>query len=327
MAATLPGYVHRYTRILRALEVLSYYPDGLPLAQLAAELGATPADLREEILAYYTAEPAAGAGYRLPGVGWVSPTGEEVDPEVAEIVVLTDPQALADLGAVRLTTEQMAGVWRAGRILAEYEPDNQVLEQALDVLAEGWLGGPLAESDPGAGLVAQIRDAIKHRHQLRFTYAREFRPGIATRTVHPYRLICTHRGWELDAGPLDAEGLPRTFLLGNVSDLEVLDEGFEVPAGVDAILAANRAQVRVELSLPQRSAWGVDTQADRVDVLRSDADTVAVRAELSPPYARRLALILAPTMGQGMLIDHREFAGQIREVAQRLLAHHGFPIP
>ena len=116
MGATVPGYVRRYTRVLRALEVLWYYPEGLPLVQLAEELGAKPSDLREEILAYYTAEPAAAAGYRLPGIGWISPTGEEVDPGTAEVVVLTDPGALAELGVVRLTPDEMATIWRAGFI-------------------------------------------------------------------------------------------------------------------------------------------------------------------------------------------------------------------
>lgn len=327
MAGRAPVYVRRYTRILQALQVLSFYPDGLPLTQLAEELGASTDDLREEILAYYTAEPAAGAGYRLPGVGWISPTGEDEDPAVAELVVLTDPQVLADLGAVRLTTQEMAGVWRAGRILAEYEPDNEVLEQALDVVANGWLYGPLVDADPGSDHVAVIRDAIEQRRRIRITYARAWRPGISTRVVDPYRLICTNRGWELDAGPLDDAGDPRTFLLANTSELEVLAEGFEVPDDIREILARNRAQIRVEVSLPQRAAWGADTQADSIDAIRSDAETTTLRVELSPPYAERLALLLAPSYGQGMLMDHRELAADIGRVAQRLLRHHGFDLP
>ena len=325
--AAVPGYVERYTRILRAVEVLSFYPDGLPLAQLAQELEVPVDDLRAEILAYYTAEPAVGAGHRMPGIGWVSSTGEEEDPRTAEVVVLTEPQALADLGVLRFTTAELAGVWRAGRILSEYEPDNAVLSEALDVLADGWLTGPLDAEEPGADRVAAIRDAIGARHKLRIRYAREWRPGVSDRVVDPYRLLCTARGWELDAGPLDPEGAPRTFLLANIWDLEVLPDSFVVPEGLEGILAANRAEIRVDVSLPQRAAWGADTQADRVEVLRFDAETTTLRLDLSQPYASRLALVLAPSNGEGMLMNHRELAPQIQAVAQRLLAHHRFDIP
>lgn len=324
----VPGYVKRYSRILRALEVLSFYPDGLPLAQLADELGAKPAELRREILAYYTAEPAAGSGYTMPGIGFLSPTGEDDDPYTAEMVVLTDPGVLAELGAVRLTATEMAAVWRAGRILAEYEPDNRVLAEGLEVLADGWLNvSQDAEDDPGSASVAAIREAIAKRQRIRFRYARVWRPGITTRVADPYRLICTNRGWELDAGPLDEQGKPRAFLLSNLDELQILDDTFEVPDGIGKILEENRAQLRVELSLPQRAAWGVDTQADRSETILSDAETINVVVELSPPYASRLALILAPTKGEGMLMSHRDLAPQVAEVGKRLLAHHGFPLP
>jgi proteasome accessory factor C len=325
--AGVPGYVRRYTRILRALQVLSYYPDGLPMSQLAEELGVEPDELRAEILTYYTAQPAAASVYTLPGIGWVTPNGEDEDPWTAEVVVLTDPKALEDLGVVRMSTREMAEVWRAGRILAEYEPENQTLKDALDVLADGWLAGPRAEQDPASAMVAVLRKAKSEQRRVRFRYAREWEPGISTRTVDPYRLIHTNRGWELDAGPLDEEGNSRTFLLHNISEVEVLDQSFEMPQEVKAILDRNRARVEVELSLPQRSAWGADTQADRIEVVRSDPDTVTLLVELSPPYARRLALILAPTMGEGMLMSHRDLAPAVQEVAHRLSAHHGFPLP
>ncbi len=174
--------------------------------------------------------------------------------------------------------------------------------------------------------VAAIREAIGLRRRIRIEYAREWRPGVSVRDVDPYRLVCTNRGWELDAGPLDATGAPRTFLLANMSSLEVLPQGFVAPDRMAEILAANRAQLGVEVSLPQRASWGGDTVADSVTVVRSDTETTTLLLELSPPYARRLALVLAPAAGEGMLMTHRELAPEIRSVAQRLLAHHGFPL-
>jgi hypothetical protein len=325
---SIPGFVHRYTRILDALEVLRHYPDGLPLAQLADELRTPVDDLRTEILAYYTAEPAVAEHYRLPGIAWLSPSGEEEDPRTAEVIVLTEPGALAELGAARLTVQDMAGIWRAGRVLLDYEPNNEALASALEVLAAEWLEGPEADAEPGADQVATIRGAIEQRRRLRFRYERQWRPGISDREIDPYRLSRTSRGWELDAGPLDADGAPRTFLLANItSEVEVLSEHFAVPDGIERIIAANRAQLRVEVSLPQRVAWSVESQADASTPLRADEETVTDLVELSPPYPARLALILAPAMGEGMLMSHRELAPQINEHAARLLAHHGFAIP
>ena len=324
----VPSFVHRYTRILDALEILQHHPDGLPLQHLAAELGTSADDLRTEILAYYTAEPASSEHYRLPGIAWLSPSGEEDDPHTADVIAVTEPTALAGLGVARLTVHEIAEIWRAGRLLLDYEPDNDVLASALQVLADKWLQGSSADAEPGAEHVAAIRRAIDERQRLRFRYARQWRPGVSDREIDPYRLLRTSRGWELDAGPLDAAGAPRTFLLANiVSEVEVLPEQFAVPDDVERIIAENRARIEVEVSLPQRVAWAVESQADSASPLRADAETVAGVVELSPPYAARLALILAPAMGAGMLMTHRELAPQIQAHAARLLAHHGFAIP
>lgn len=325
--AKVPAFVYRYTRILDVLEVLQHYPDGLPLAQLAEELGAKVDELRTEILAYYNAEPAVLTDHWLPRIAWLSPSGEDDDPHTAEVIVLTEPTALAELGVARLTAKEMAGIWRAGSALLEYEPDNEVLAAALDVLAEQWLEGSKVEAEQGSDQVAAIREGIDQRRRLRFDYARAWRPGVSQRVVDPYRLSRTTRGWELDAGPLDEEGQPRTFLLANIaSDVAVLAEQFERPAGIEQIIAANRAQLPVEVALPQRVAWAVESQADASRPLRADEETLTSLVELSPPYAARLMLILAPAMGEGMLMTHRELAPQINANAERLLRHHGFPI-
>ena len=202
-----------------------------------------------------------------------------------------------------------------------------MLAQALDVLARDWLHGPSATVDAGSEHVAPIRDAIASSQRLQIAYQREWRPGGSTRVVEPYRLLHTTPG--LGAGRRSAgrRRRARTFLLANMSNIAALPERFVLPDGIGRVLEQHRSQVRVEVSLPQRTSWAAATFADRVSPRREDQETVTVAVDLSPPYARRLALILAPTMGEGMLMDHLELAQPIRENGSRLLRHHGFDLP
>jgi hypothetical protein len=104
---TTPVYVRRFARVTRAIEVLSHYPDGRRLADLAAELGATESVLREEILAYYAADPTVdqlGGGDREPVIEFVADPGlvdsdeDDVDPADARYVRLRDMRPAAEVG-------------------------------------------------------------------------------------------------------------------------------------------------------------------------------------------------------------------------------------
>ena len=329
--AKLPGYVHRYTRILEALRILADHEDGLPLSQLADELGVEPNKLREELLAYYTAEPAAGIGIgqRLPGIDWLTAGGEEEDPNTAEIVVLTDLQAFDGMGAVRYSPAELAAVWRTGRLLAQYEPENTVLATALDRLAKEWLDGASPEADPGSEHLQDLRKAIAKRQQVQITYSRQWRPGVVTRVVDPYRLTSTARGWELDAGPLDSDGAPRIYLLSNIRELQRRKTTFEVPDGIDDVISDHRSVAEVTVVLPQQTAWSAQRLADRVDRVRGDDDMVTMKLYLSPPVVRRLAMVLAPAMGDGWIDGpgRDERTEQVHSLARRLLAHHDLELP
>ena len=75
-------YAQRLAALPRALGILELHPQGLPLADLAAELGVAPADLREVFLAYYLADLVELDSFGLPVVEFFSPgadTGDEAD--------------------------------------------------------------------------------------------------------------------------------------------------------------------------------------------------------------------------------------------------------
>jgi DNA-binding IclR family transcriptional regulator len=59
-------FVDRVAELPRLLDELQYHPDGLPIADLAAQVGRTPAQVREILLTYYATD---FAGY-APDLMW-----------------------------------------------------------------------------------------------------------------------------------------------------------------------------------------------------------------------------------------------------------------
>ena len=96
-------------------------------------------------------------------------------------------------------------------------------------------------------------------------YSRAWSQGVATRTIEPYRLVQTRRGWEVDAGPPEADGALRTFLLSNIRAAEVLDDTFDLPADLSVKLAAQRPTTSVRVSLPHDARWAADFFTEDVE--------------------------------------------------------------
>ena len=102
----------------------------------------------------------------------------------------------------------------------------------------------------------------------------------------------------------------------------MLDETFEPPTNLDALLAGNRAAETVELVVPQSARWAVERFAESVTVLADDEESVQLHADLLPPVASRLGLLLlccgpdAFVMAPPALLDAAE------TTARQLLDHH-----
>ena len=102
------------------------------------------------------------------------------------------------------------------------------------------LGTVTAQAGYRTRIAALFNEAAATGHRMRITYSNTWIPKVDTRTIEPYRVMSTSRGYEVDAGPLDATGAPRTFLITQVRDWEVLPDTFTPPPGVTAALDANR---------------------------------------------------------------------------------------
>ena len=318
-------YGQRVTEIPRLLEALWGHPDGLSMKNLAAEVDRTDAQVQEALLAYYLADFASYVPDLVarPDVIEFFGGSEDADSGYPEPMVrLVTNQPGKELGVAYASAPELLSLYRAGRDRLQLEPENAVLEIAVQKLRDGLLpgvqpGGYRPEVPP-----AEFYTAIQDHHKVRVTYARAWRPGVIERVVDPYRLTRTRRGWELDAGPPDEQGRIRTFLLNGVQDHEVLDESFNPPHDVDEMVRGHRKQESVELVMPHDARWAVDKYAEIVEVMDEDETSARLRVHLLEPVRQRLGLILIAGGPAAQLAEPAVLRDAGQELARTLLEHH-----
>lgn len=336
-----PSYVRRIARLLDVFDQLQAHPNGVRLALLAEECGIGVEELREDLLAYYAADPGMWLGLtRRHVLEWTgaddSPDeGEEADPTSALTVRLVEePQ---DLGVEYLDAGELALIHTAANALLEVLPPDADphLESAVDVIAETLLGDP-GEREAGRREAASLagnswrpasldllQQASTQRRKVRIRYSRQWETGVVEGTIEPWRLVQTSvRGWEVDAGPVAANGRLRTYLLGNVRDLEVLDETFTLPEDAEDLLADQRTTTSVRLHLPHRARWALDEYAESSTVVADTEDGFTVDLELLEPVGWRVGLITLAAGPETRVLSPAGLVSQGPSLAQRLLAHH-----
>ncbi len=319
------GFVLRVSELPRIIEVLSYQ-GVVPLAAVAKEVGRTEDEVRDVLVRYYVSEDAQDRLGMPPPLEFLDDLGEDADPSVATTVRLHDRYVVDDLAFDYAPVEYLARVYRVARDESLLEPDNTVLAGAVEKL-RAFLDEDLTPSwvDDGAGLsAAQWFRAARDRRRVRIRYVRSWWPGAAERVVEPYRVVRTRRGWEVDAGPPDEDGRLRTFLLTGVLEAEVQGEVFEPPVDLVDLLVAQRRTTPVRLVVPTSGVWVVERQAERVEVVREDGTDSEVVAHLLEPVADRVARILLVAGPDAFVVTGtEEYQDLGRDLAQRLLEHHG----
>ncbi|TNM37481.1 WYL domain-containing protein [Nocardioides albidus] len=322
---TVPRYVSRIARLPEVFARLAASPDGLALRDLAAAFDTTVAELREDLLAFYTADVGGVWGLSRPEVlEFLGPDGSTEDPGTADIVRLVSESPI-DLGVEYVDAGELARVHAAAQALLEIEPDNAELAAALDVLARTMFGQAAAGDAPRTvsdGLLPQLRRALDERSVVRIVYSRAWDPGVTERDIEPYRLVQTRRGWEVDAGPVDEQGRIRTYLLSNIRSVELLERPFVVPEDVAELLAGQRATTRVRVLLPQESRWVADFYAEQVTLVEDDERDVVVDLELLPPVEDRVGRLLVTAGPTATVLDPPELDTAGVVLAEELLLHH-----
>lgn len=323
-----PKYAQRVARLPEVFALLAAHPNGLALTELGERLGAPAEELRADLLAFFTADLGGLLGLSRPSVlEFVGPDGLDEDPNRAEIVRIVDERPSEELGVEYVDAASLGLVYASARALLEVEPQNEDLAGALDVLAETLFGDTLEHSSPHAwnGPLEPLQEAARERRRVRIVYSRSWYLGVTERVIDPYLLVQTRRGWEVDAGPPDADGTLRTFLLSNIREFEVLDETFEPPADLAAKLEAQRATRTVTVRIPHTARWAADMYAERVRVVEDDELTVTVELDLLEPVERRVGLLLLAAGEDASVVSPPRMIRAVSEIAGELLAHHRTP--
>lgn len=328
-------YVQRLGRIFEALQILDLYPQGVAVTDLADLLGCTTDEVRAELAALNAGNelgPERAGGFVLfLGPGWDSADadadaesdGDElyVDAENAVAVRLYGPDPRRGIGG--LSVSELGAVWEAAEDLAQVEPGNQALARVVAELRSRWLPGVTDVWRPSlAGRhVKELSDAVAHHRRVWIRYERLWQPGVIERVIEPYELVRTHRGFEVDAGPVDDNGNIRSYVVDELRELQVTEETFDPPADVALLCRAHRATTTVTVVVPADREWTAEYLAEDVVVEDRDAD-VQLRLELLEPVARRVGLIVLQAGDGAFVGSPPELADAASEVAARLWSHH-----
>jgi predicted DNA-binding transcriptional regulator YafY len=309
-------------------EMLLAHPDGVPLTVLAEEVGVPTDELREDLLAFYTADPLESDRmlglWRPPVIEFLGSDGDpEVEPGEAETVRAVNERPTEELGVEYVDASELALVHTAAVALHDVERDPD-LAAAIDVLTETMVGAPVGQPEPPAWNepLRPLQEAQRDRHAVRIVYSRTWQHGVSARVIHPYRLVQTRRGWEIDAGPPDSAGRLRTYLLSGIREVESLEQPFELPEDLPAMLDAQRVTTTVRMVVPHGSRWAADMYAETVTVLRADEDDAELELELLPPLADRVGMLLLAAGSGAFVVEPADLASAGAVLAEELLVHY-----
>lgn len=323
--AAPPKYVQRIARLPRVFELLAAHPSGLPVVALASRLDVPPDELRQDLLAFFTADLGGLLGMSRPAaLEFVGPDGEDEEPTTAEIVRIVDERSGDELGVEYVDASSLALIYTAARALLDIDPSDRDLAGAVGVLTETMFGTPLAETvrEPWHGPLEGLQDAVRDRRQVRIVYSRSWTPGVMERVIDPYRLVQTRRGWEVDAGPPDPDGRLRTFLLSNIRSATVLSSEFTQPSDLEARLGAQRSTTTVRVRLPHAARWAADFYAERVRVVGEGEVSFTADLDMLPPVDGRVGLLLLAAGLDAAVLEPASLVAAGPARAAELLAHH-----
>jgi proteasome accessory factor C len=318
---TAPSTAERMTRLLALVPYLTARPDGVRLADAAADFGVTEAQLRRDLdLLWVCGLPGHGPGDLIDlafegdrvrvtfTAGMVRPLKLSTDEAVALIVALRTLLELPGLAEGEAVSRALAKVSAAAGHPAE-------------------VAAPVVVSvDAREQSLAVVRGGLEQHRALHLHYYVPSRDERTERTVDPMRLLLVDGHWYLEAWCRNVEGT-RLFRLDRIDDVTVLDEPAAPPPQAherdldDGLYQPGAEASLVRLRLARTARWvadyyPVEEQAEVTDPPGGLA--VAVRTS-DLAWARRLVASLG---GSALVDEPAELAAQVAGEARAALARY-----
>ncbi|MEU2350708.1 YafY family protein [Modestobacter sp. NPDC049651] len=318
---TSPTTADRMVRLLALVPYLQARPDGVRLADAAADFGVSESQLRRDLDLLWVCG--------LPGHG----PGDLIDLSFeGDLVRVTFTAGM--VRPLRLTTDEAVALIVALRTLLELPglAEGEAVSRALAKVA-GAAGHAAEQRTPVAVSVgareqslAVVRAGLERKRALHLHYYVPSRDERTQRVVDPMRLLLVDGHWYLEAWCRNVEGT-RLFRLDRIDQVTVLDEPAAPPPEAterdldDGLYQPPADAPVVRLRLARTARWVADYYPVE-DVAEVDDPpgglAVAVRtADLG--WARRLVASLG---GSGLVDEPAELAGQVAAEARAALARY-----
>jgi proteasome accessory factor C len=309
-------------RLLALVPYLVKHP-GVSYAQAAADLGTSETQLRKDL------ELLSMCGVSK----YYTDSMVEVD-FYGDTITMHDPQGVKR--PLRLTADEATALVVALRALAE-TPGLADAEPVLRALAKvesaaGTSGAPAArvavELAADSTVDAVVREALQQKRALRLTYWTASRDATSERVVDPMRLLSVAGRTYLEAWCRLREDV-RTFHLGRVQHVDVLDEPAAPPAGLPArdlgegLFQPGPEDLVVTLALRPAAAWVAEYYpTDSVEDVGDGSQVVTLRAR-DEAWVRRLVLSLGPS---AVVVEPAELRERVlQDAKESLSAYSGQP--
>ncbi|WP_145813733.1 helix-turn-helix transcriptional regulator [Kribbella amoyensis] len=282
-------------RALLVLEFIQNSP-GISAERLADRLGVTERAVRRYVGILREAEiPIESSrgrygGYRI-GRGLRVPPLMFSTPEALGLVMA---MLEAEHGGSSTSDPVENAIGKIVRVLPE------PLAQAVDAIRSVATRGPAPKAVPDPELTASLVRASTSRRRVRIGY-RLGEDVVRAMDVDPWSVVVRHGRWYLLCWS-HAREARRVLRVDRIASVEVLAEGFELPAGLDAFRTLEehlaegwkyQVEVVIEAPVDQVSRW-IPRNLGRLEALEGDRTRLVASTDEPYWYARQLTALHAP---------------------------------